>query len=143
MSAATDGGWACNPNEVKKFTAEEAIPLPGLFIKPGTAAEKVKLCTAGVRPIGISYRSTINPYTHVAEANVPVAVFPLAEGARFWVHLVDANAEIAFWDQLIVQAGGKVDKLDTTGTVVARALDTAEASSGDVILAVLEYEVVA
>lgn len=131
MSVSTHGGWVSEA-PIKSFNAEVAITNPGLFVTQG-AAGGVKLATAALDAIGISYRSTVNNISLVAEANVPVSIHALTEGSRWYVHLPAVHDAISVWSTMILADDGRMTP-SASGEVYALALEAVAKNAGGTVL---------
>lgn len=129
MVAISTTGGLVNDALVVPFTAHDAITDAGYVLKLNTDGE-VALCGAGERPIGISFKSTYNETSGVAEDHVKVGVITLRPGTIVNVKLLATNAAIDEGDLLETAAGGTVDLKSGAGYVVGVALEARGLNAG-------------
>lgn len=129
MVAISSSGGLVNDALVVPFTAHSAIEDAGYVLKLNTDGE-VDLCGAGEMPMGISFKSTYNEATGVAQDHVKVGVITLRPGTIVNVKLLATNAAIDEGDLLETAAGGTVDRKSGAGYVVCIALEARAQNAG-------------
>lgn len=131
-------GGIVNDGLTQNTSAEEAIPDGGYVLMPGTLGTQRLLCTHLVRPVGLSYKSTKDPHTDVAVADVNVGITGLVPGLAENLTVPATNLAIAVNDILCVSSTdpGMVDKKDgvtNNGVGFAMAMEAVAINTGGTI----------
>lgn len=112
-----------HPGGVKTLFADAVHELENLIVKRGAAGNTVALCGASDAPLGICLEKPDQVGQEVAVAHFGAAMDT--------TRTVVASAATAIDDIIVCAAGGKVQKLPTTGGTYTQIGKGLEAALGD------------
>lgn len=127
----SNGGWL---NGVvprgQPYTYKSAITMIGTILKKTTTAGEVDIAGASDRPSGYAFETTQGTAFGTTDLTKKYGMMPFIQGDKVAFPLLATNAAIAVNDEVVLVAGGKIDKKSGAGFVIGKAEDAAALNDG-------------